>query len=79
MLSILIIENLNYKICAQKCFNFVDRGVIFKVVQKYMGLFQGNMDNQVIHLLDITQYVNNLISVVVRVMAFKVYVPIAIV
>ena len=57
----------------------MDRGVIFKVVQKYMGLFQGNMDNQVLHLLDITQYVNNLISVVVRVMAFKVYVPIAIV
>ena len=32
----------------QKCFNFVDRGVMFKVVQKYMSPFQGNLDNQVL-------------------------------
>lgn len=36
-----------YANSGQKCFNFVDRGVMFKVVQKYMSPFQGNLDNQV--------------------------------
>ena len=48
----------------QKCFNFVDRGVMFKVVQKYMGPFQGNLDNQVLHFIIQLCMCNQFISVV---------------